>query len=66
MSETRAKLASDYAARASRLAEVKARREIVDAVLVSAETRERVAADGLAQLDTIQKKGPADLDPYRR
>src|SRR6516162_9322353 len=57
MSETRAKLASDYAARASRLAEVKARREIVDAVLVSAETRERVAANGLAQLDTIQKKG---------
>src|SRR5262249_618910 len=57
MSETRAKLTSDYAARASRLAEVKARREIVDAVLVSAETRERVAADGLAQLDTIQKKG---------
>jgi len=29
----------------------------VDAVLVSAETRERVATDGLAQLDTIQKKG---------
>jgi multidrug resistance efflux pump len=57
MSETRAKLTSDYAARASRLAEVKARREIVDAVLVSAETRERVAADGLAQLDTIQKQG---------
>jgi multidrug resistance efflux pump len=57
MSETRAKLTSDYAARASRLAEVKARREIVDAVLVSAETRERVAANGLAQLDTIQKKG---------
>jgi multidrug resistance efflux pump len=57
MSETRAKLASDYAARASRLAEVKARREIVDAVLTSAETRERVAANGLAQLDAIQKKG---------
>jgi len=57
MSETRAKLASDYAARASRLAEVKARREIVDAVLVSAEARERVAANGLAQLATIQKKG---------
>src|SRR6516162_5110304 len=33
------------------------RREVVDAVLVSAETRERVATDGLAQLDTIQKKG---------
>ena len=57
MSENRARLASDYAARASRLAEVKARREVVDAVLVSAETRERVATDGLAQLDTIQKKG---------
>src|SRR5262249_59118908 len=57
MSETRAKLVSDYAARASRLAEVRARREIVDAVLVSAETRERVAANGLAQLDVIQKKG---------
>src|SRR5262249_12676543 len=57
MSETRAKLTSDFAARASRLAEVKARREIVDAVLASAETRERVAANGLAQLDTIQKKG---------
>jgi multidrug resistance efflux pump len=57
MTETRAKLTSDYAARASRLAEVKARREIVDAVLVSAEARERVAASGLAQLDTIQKKG---------
>ena len=57
MSETRAKLTSDYAARASRLAEVKARREIVDSVLASAETRERVAANGLAQLDTIQKKG---------
>ena len=57
MSENRARLASDYAARTSRLAEVRARREVVDAVLVSAETRERVATDGLAQLDTIQKKG---------
>jgi multidrug resistance efflux pump len=57
MSETRAKLTSDYAGRTSRLAEVKARREIVDAVLSSAETRERAAANGLAQLDTIQKKG---------
>jgi len=57
MSEARAKLTSDYAARALRLAEVKARREVVDAVLASAETRERVAANGLAQLDTIQKKG---------
>src|SRR5262249_2402906 len=52
-----AKLPSDSAARASRLAEVRPRREIVDAVLASAETRERVAANGLAQLDTIQKKG---------
>jgi multidrug resistance efflux pump len=57
MTETRAKLTSDYAGRASRLAEVKARREIVDAVLALAEIRERVAANGLAQLDTIQKKG---------
>ncbi len=55
--ESRARLTSDYALRVSKLAELKARGEVVEATLTSAEARERSAVEGKAQLDTIDRKG---------
>jgi HlyD family secretion protein len=55
--ESRARLTSDYALRVSKLAALKARGEVVEATLTSAEARERSAVEGKAQLDTIDRKG---------
>src|SRR5262249_60414042 len=57
MSETRAKLTSDYAARASRLPEVKGRREIGDAGLVSGETPERGWGRALCKPQPLPREG---------
>ncbi|HET9244356.1 MAG TPA: HlyD family efflux transporter periplasmic adaptor subunit [Xanthobacteraceae bacterium] len=57
IAEARARLSSEAAARAARLADMDVRREVVAATLAAAEHREAVALESKNQLDESYKKG---------
>jgi len=57
IAEARARLSSEAAARAARLADMDVRREVVTATLAAAEHREAVALESKNQLDESYKKG---------
>src|SRR5262249_11758356 len=57
IAEVRARLSSEAAARAARLADLDVRREVVDATMAPAENREAVAIESKNQLNESYKKG---------
>jgi multidrug resistance efflux pump len=57
MAESRARLTAESAQRYSKLAELQARSEVINATLGSAEAREQAASQGQGQLDTLFLKG---------
>jgi len=59
MAESRARLTAEAVQRSAKLAEMRIRKEIIDATLSSAETRERVSSEGRDRLDTLYAKGYA-------
>ena len=57
VADTRARLTSDAVVRATRLAEMRIRSEVVNATVATAEHRETVAIEGKNQLNQIYDKG---------
>ncbi len=57
VAEARARLSSEAASRAARLVELDVRSEVVNAMLVPAESREAVAIEGKNQLNESYRKG---------
>lgn len=57
VADTRARLTSDAGVRATRLAEMRIRSEVVNATVATAEQRETVAIEGKNQLNQIYDKG---------